>query len=84
VFTSVSWGGYLGWSLEGRATPFIDGRYLLDTRQLDDYTHILWASPRGQALFDQYRFDWVIIPLPQSVRRRGSALSLDLAARHPT
>lgn len=62
VFNTVGWGGYLTWELQGRVLPYIDGRYLMNTRRLDDYTHILWATGRGIAKFENERFDWVVIP----------------------
>lgn len=62
LFTSVYWGGYAGWELHGQARPFIDGRFMMNTAQLDDYTHMLWATPRGRWLFEQGGFDWVLLP----------------------
>lgn len=62
IFTTVGWGGYLGWQFAGAAQPFIDGRYLMNTQQLDDYTHILWATPRGMQLLRNSDIRWVLMP----------------------
>lgn len=62
MFTTVGWGGYLGWEFAGTAQPFIDGRYLMNTQRLDDYTHILWATPRGMQLLRNSDIRWVLMP----------------------
>ena len=76
VFTTVSWGGYLGWTQAGAAVPFIDGRYLMDTRRLDEYTHILWATARGRLLLDRHDFDWVVIPVQNQFAAPGEEYRL--------
>ncbi len=60
-FSTVGWGGYVAWHLD-RSLPFIDGRYLMNPARLEDYTHILWATPRGLRLFEQSGFEWVLMP----------------------
>lgn len=83
VFTTVAWGGYLSWQLWGNARPFIDGRYLMNPERLEDYTHILWATPRGQRLFDESGFSWVVMPHRSAVATNAApyALAAYLRAR---
>lgn len=61
MFNTMNWGGYLGWYLSPAVTVFLDGR-VLDPNRIDLYTHILWMTPQGQQLFNQIRFDMVLVP----------------------
>jgi hypothetical protein len=83
VFTTVNWGGYLGWELDGRARPFIDGRFMMNTAQLDDYSHMLWATPRGIELFERAAFDWVLMPRQNAFSSGQTYPLITLLGRHP-
>jgi len=61
AFNFFRWGGYLIWHLQPNVNLYIDGR-MLDANRLPPYTHILWATPQGIQLFEQQRFDLVILP----------------------
>jgi len=61
AFNFFRWGGYLIWHLQPNVKLYIDGR-MLDANRLPPYTHILWATPQGIQLFEQQRFDLVILP----------------------
>ncbi len=61
AFNNLEWGGYLLWRLAGQVQLFIDGR-LLDTSRFPPYTHMLWATPEGVQMFEQGRFQLVILP----------------------
>ena len=61
MFNNMEWGGYLLWQLTPRATPYIDGR-MLDESRFPPYTNIIWASPAGIDLFEREGFQLVVMP----------------------
>lgn len=84
AFTTLAWGGYVGWASRGAVVPFIDGR-LLEAARLEPYKHMLWATPAGLAMFDRAGFDLAIVPrhgnfsaepypLPRALLARGWTL----------
>jgi hypothetical protein len=84
VFTTVKWGGYLAWQLGSGARPYIDGRYLMNTERLENYTHVLWSTPRGRQEFERAGFDWVLMPYRNTLSPADKPYALvEYLRRHP-
>lgn len=83
AFNTLNWGGYLGWELAGRVTPYIDGR-MMEPARVRPYTHILWMTPEGRDAFERARFDIVLIPHRNALAPAQGAYPLAAyLARHP-
>jgi hypothetical protein len=61
MLSSFEWGGYVLWELGGRVRPYMDSRNL-DMEKFARYTNLIWATPVGLRIFEDERFDLVLLP----------------------
>ena len=61
IFNHYNWGGFLLYQLAGTHQIFIDGRNF-ENERFAAYTQILWATPIGQRMLDDWRFSVVVVP----------------------
>jgi hypothetical protein len=62
VFTRFSWGEYLGWSLAGRCTVFMDGRIEIFPDEVwAQYNAVVRGRADWEEILDGYRVDYLLL-----------------------
>ncbi len=62
IFTRFSWGEYLGWSLAGRCTVFMDGRIEIFPDEVwAQYNAVVRGRADWEEILDGYRVDYLLL-----------------------
>jgi hypothetical protein len=82
VFNLYDGSSYLQWRLVGHPPLFIDLLNAYPDRVMIDHDDIVGCSPRGRALLDELRIDWVVFTADLSVPMTNRPL-YHFLTRHP-